>query len=394
MGMVYRNSQAFLTITRTTRLFAFLLQFILYMLCILGIATFVYIAYYTGMEAGLFGLALYYLTAFGGDIIWAIRQTILLDINMQSAERVHQYCLLEEEAPEELRPSDAKLAHMIDSGTWPQDGYINFNNVFLRYNNTDTYALSGLTFEIKAKSKVAVVGRTGAGKSSIIQALFRIVEIEEIPGSSILIDGVNIKSLGLQTLRKNLSILPQTPVIFTGTIRRNLDPFEQFTTTELWSALEQVSLKSYVESLEKGLETDMSISSSVFSSGQKQLVCMARVILKKSKIVILDEATANVDMSTDSFIQEKINQIFKDCVVITIAHRLSTIAHYDKVLVLDQGRMVESAHPYELLVNKVGDTEITKRGGLFAEMVKKNGEKVAKEIFKIARKTYFSNKQD
>jgi len=394
MNIIYKNSQAFLTMTRTTRLFAVILQLILYLLCVLGIALFIYIAFYTGIEAGLFGLALYYLTAFGGDIIWAIRQTILLDINMQSAERLHQYCLLEEEAPLHLRQSNMKLVNLVDSGLWPQEGYINFNNVYLRYENTENYALNGLTFEIKARSKVAVVGRTGAGKSSIIQALFRIVEIEEIPGSSIVIDGVNIKTLGLETLRKSLSILPQTPVIFTGTIRRNLDPFEQFSTAELWSALEQVSLKSYVETLEKGLDTDMSISSSVFSSGQKQLVCMARVILKKSKVVILDEATANVDMSTDSFIQEKINQIFKDCVVITIAHRLSTIAHYDKVLVLDQGRMVESAHPYELLVKKIGDNEITKRDGLFAEMVKKNGDKVAKEILKIARKTYFVNKEE
>ena len=192
-------------------------------------------------------------------------------------------------------------------------------------------------------------------------------------------------------LRSGLSILPQTPVIFSGTIRRNLDPADETPEHQLWHALEQIGLKKYVQSLDKGIDTDMSLSSSVFSAGQKQFICLARVILRKSKVVILDEATANVDMVTDGVIQEKINEMFQGCVVLTIAHRLSTIAHYDKILVMDAGKMVEFDHPYKLLVENIGDVGITKRKGAFAEMVKKNGEGVAQEIFEKAHSAFYKS---
>jgi len=375
---------------RTNRIFSVSLQAFLYCLCVSGIGFFIYIAYYLDIEAGAFGLALFYLITIADDSAWAIRQTIFLDINMQSAQRVQEYCVLNEEAPERVVGVDDKL--LPGGAIWPYEGHISFNNVYLKYPNTSKYALKGLSFTVEPNSKVGIVGRTGAGKSSIIQALFRIVEIDTKKDSYIQIDGTDIKSLGLETLRKSLSILPQTPVIFAGTIRRNLDPFGTCTEAQIWQALEQVSLSEYVRSLEQGLDTDMSVSNSVFSVGQKQLVCMARVILRKSKVVILDEATANVDMSTDSFIQEQINKIFADCVVLTIAHRLSTIAHYDKVLVLDKGAKVEYDHPYRLLVEEIGDKSITKKNGVFAEMVRKNGEKVSQEIFNLAYLSFYQNK--
>jgi len=383
--LLYRNSLTFMAYIRTNRIFSVCLQTFLYCLCVSGISFFIYVAYYLDIEAGAFGLALFYLITIAEDSSWAIRQTIFLDINMQSAQRVQEYCILNEESPTEISEVDQAIAK---NGIWPYDGKIEFNDVFLKYPNTKKFALNGLSFTVEPNSKVGIVGRTGAGKSSIIQALFRIVETDK---GDIKIDGTNIKTLGLETLRKSLSILPQTPVIFTGTIRRNLDPFETCTEAQIWQALEQVSLKDYVKSLEGGLDTDMSVSSSVFSVGQKQLVCMARVILRKSKVVILDEATANVDMSTDSFIQDQINKIFQDCVVLTIAHRLSTIAHYDKVLVLDKGVKVEYDHPYKLLVEEVGDKGITKRNGVFAEMVKKNGEKVCQEIFNLAYSSFYKS---
>ena len=386
LDILYKNSRVFFYYARINRGLSISLQICLYVMCVSGIGLFIYVAYYSSLEAGIFGLALYYLVAIADDSVWAIRQTIFLDINMQSAQRVQQYCLLPEEAPKRIAGADERLKRSGAAEKWPYDGRISFDNVYLKYPNTSKYALNGLSFTVEPNSKVGIVGRTGAGKSSMIQALFRIVEVED--RSKIEIDGVNIQSLGLETLRQSLSILPQTPVIFTGTIRRNLDPFGTCTEAQIWQALEQVSLSDYVKSLEQGLDTDMSVSGSVFSVGQKQLVCMARVILRKSKVVILDEATANVDMSTDSFIQEQINKIFADCVVLTIAHRLSTIAHYDKVLVLEKGVKVEYDHPYRLLVEEIGDKSITKRNGVFAEMVKKNGEKVSQEIFSLAYSAY------
>jgi len=385
LDVIYTSSKTFLMYIRNNRLFAMTMDGLVYILIICSVSSFIYLAYLARIEVGAFGLALFYLVSIANDTSWAIRQLIFMDINMQSAERIQQYCQLPEEAPTKVGSTDAKLGK-----SWPVRGDMSLQNVYLKYPSTKVHALNGLTLNIEAGSKVGIVGRTGAGKSSIIQALFRIVEIDDLPNSFIKIDGVDIRTVGLETLRQGLSILPQTPVIFTGTIRRNLDPFGQFSSYELWKALEQVSLKSYVESLDKGLDTDMSLSSSVFSAGQKQLICMARVILKKSKVVILDEATANVDMSTDNFIQEKINEIFKDCVVITIAHRLSTIAHYDKVLVLHQGRMVEYDHPYKLLVAKIGDTKVTKDKGSFVEMVRKSGEKTVQEAFEKAYAAYYS----
>ena len=390
MDAVYTNAKVYYMSARTNAILVISLQLFLYSLILGGITFFVFIAHYTELEAAAFGLALFYFVSVGNQSVWLIRQTISMDISMQSVQRIQNYCVLPEESGSE-EPQDNDNVHqstLSPTEQWPSHGLVSFKNVHLKYANTDNYALSGLTFDVQPGSKIGIVGRTGAGKSSIIQALFRIVEIEDIPDSQISIDGVDLRTLSLHTLRTSLSILPQTPVIFAGTIRRNLDPFNTLSEEQLWDALEQVSLKAYVESLDDGIETDMSVSSSVFSAGQKQLICMARVILRKSKVVILDEATANVDMVTDSFIQDKINRVFANRVILTIAHRLSTIAHYDKVLVMDAGKMVEYDHPYRLLVEKIGDKRITNKEGVFTEMVKKGGKRAAEEVFERAYNAY------
>ena len=385
MRLIYDSSRAILNNHRLNNLFGLALDMVIAFLFILGAVLFIIIAFTSSIQSSLFGLAFLGFLEIGEMGSWVIRQTLYLDINMQSAERIMEYCELPQEPPLEAKEVDRKLTV---EKKWPSHGKISFKNVFMRYKKDANYAIQGLTFDIAPKEKVAVVGRTGAGKSSILQCLFRMREIEERPDSYILIDDQNIKEVGLTLLRSNISIIPQTPVVFTGSIRRNLSPLNEHSEEKLWQVLEEVNLKSYVEKLEHKLDTDMTVSNTVFSAGQKQLICLARAILKNCKIIVLDEATANVDHETDEFIQNKVVEKFGDSTVITIAHRLSTIAHYDKVIVMDKGQAAEIGHPYRLLVEREGDQEITNVNGIFAQMVLKTGPDMARRIFTIAQGTY------
>lgn len=219
---------------------------------------------------------------------------------------------------------------------------------------------------------MGVVGRTGAGKSSITQSIFRLATNE----GQILIDGIDIETIGLHDLRKRISIIPQDAILFSGTLRFNLDPFAERTDDELWMALEQVELKSVMMSLPGAVDCKVHDGGSNFSVGQRQLICLARAILRNNKILILDEATANVDSETDALIQQTIRNRFADCTVITIAHRLNTIMDSDKVLVLDAGELVEFGHPFEL---------INKPDGFFKQLLDQTGTAAATSLTLIAK---------
>ena len=208
--------------------------------------------------------------------------------------------------------------------------------------------LKRISLEVNSSEKIGVVGRTGAGKSSLTLALFRIVEPAE---GTIHIDNINVAKLGLYDLRSKLTIIPQDPILFTGTLRMNLDPFDSYSDQDIWLALELAHLKSFVNSNEKGLLFEIAEGGENLSVGQKQLVCLARALLRKSKILVLDEATASVDMETDDLIQETIRKEFQDCTIMTIAHRLNTIIDYDRVLVVDKGEIAEFDSPQALLAN-------------------------------------------
>uniref|UniRef100_H0WIX5 ATP binding cassette subfamily C member 2 n=1 Tax=Otolemur garnettii TaxID=30611 RepID=H0WIX5_OTOGA len=271
---------------------------------------------------------------------WLVRMTSEVETNIVAVERINEYIKVENEAPwvtDKRPPPD-----------WPSQGQIQFKNYQVRYRPELDLVLKGITCDIKSTEKVGVVGRTGAGKSSLTNCLFRILEAA---GGQIIIDGVDIASIGLHDLREKLTIIPQDPILFSGSLRMNLDPFNKYSDEEIWKALELAHLKSFVAGLQHGLSHEVSEAGGNLSIGQRQLLCLGRALLRKSKILVLDEATAAVDLETDHLIQTTIQNEFSHCTVITIAHRLHTIMDSDKVMVLDNGTIVEYGSPEELLKN-------------------------------------------
>lgn len=301
-----------------------------------------------------------------GIVQWGIRQSSELENQMTSVERVVEYTDLPKERS--LESTSGKKPPK----EWPAEGKVEFENIYLTYADNDPPVLKNLNFKINPKEKIGIVGRTGAGKSSLIAALFQLTDTK----GSILIDKRNITELGLHDLRSKLSIIPQDPVIFSGTLRKNLDPFDEYSDNILWKALEDVELKNTMADLVGGLNSKMSEGGSNLSVGQRQLVCLARAIVRNNKVLVLDEATANVDPKTDALIQKTIRSKFSDCTVLTIAHRLNTVMDSDRVLVMDAGSMVEFDHPYRLLQNSEG---------YLKKMVDQTGPVMAETLTRIAR---------
>ncbi|XP_022806581.1 multidrug resistance-associated protein 4-like [Stylophora pistillata] len=321
------------------------------------------------MSAGIVGLTLTYAKMLTGGFQWCVRQSAEVENLMTSVERVIEYSRLEQETQ-----SHDKTVSVPDS--WPQYGIITFEGFYYRHHHTMPHVLKRLNLCIRAQEKVGIVGRTGAGKSSLMAALFRLAE----PEGTIRIDAVPITDVSLRDLRSSLSIIPQDPILFSGSLRKNLDPFNQYNDTEVWNALEEVQLKETVTELPDGLDTKLTEGGSNFSVGQRQLVCLARAVLKHNKILIIDEATANVDHNTDALIQETIRSKFQSCTVLTIAHRLNTIMDSDRVMVLDEGKLVEFDEPYLLL---------QKEDTLFSQMVEHTSKHLATNLYEVARQSFF-----
>ncbi|XP_076064714.1 multidrug-Resistance like Protein 1 isoform X2 [Oratosquilla oratoria] len=294
------------------------------------------------LSPGIVGLSVSYALSVTQTLNWLVRMTSDVETNVVAVERVKEYTETPQEAtwvvPNNRPPTE-----------WPDRGVVKFNNYATRYREGLDLVIKDIEFEIKAGEKIGIVGRTGAGKSSLTLALFRIIESAK---GNITIDGIDISKIGLHDLRNKLTIIPQDPVLFSGTLRMNLDPFSVYSDEAVWSALEHAHLKSFVQDLPLKLQHEITEGGDNLSVGQRQLVCLARALLRKTQVLILDEATAAVDLETDDLIQQTIKVEFASCTVLTIAHRLNTIMDSTRILLLDKGRIKEFEPPGDLLKRK------------------------------------------
>lgn len=317
------------------------------------------VAYFPGIDASLAGFALSFALNFASVAETTISKYTAMELDMNSMERVLEYIQLETES----------TAGDGAERSWPSRGRIVFRDLEVAYGKDLPPVLKGLSFEVPSHHRIGIVGRTGSGKSSLTLALFRFLQVRR---GCIEIDGVDLSTLKLHDVRSRLAIIPQDPVLFSGTLRSNLDPHSEHSDVALLEVLERVSPTQSSSregsqsrrSVFKNLQSTISRGGSNLSQGEKQLICLARAILTRPKILVLDEATSAVDMETDALIQRSIREEFRDSTVLVVAHRLSTVADFDKILVLSDGNIVEYDEPRALAQKK----------GSFWEMVKESGE--------------------
>ena len=324
-------------------------------------------------SASLAGFALSFAMSYSINVIWTIRRYASVELDMNATERIVEYTKIETERQDGLVPP----AH------WPSEGRIEVTDLVVSYAPDLSPVLKGISFTVEPRQRLGVVGRTGAGKSSLTLSLFQFIHASQ---GTILIDGLDASKINLHDLRSRMAIIPQDPVLFSGTVRSNLDAFNEHTDAVLREALERVHLvpsgsvsaQSASEATSgattpqaKNINPFTSLNSPIsegglnLSQGQRQLLCLARAIVSRPKILVLDEATSAVDIHTESLIRKSMDEEFTGCTTIVIAHRLATVVNYDRILVLGEGKVVEFGKPWDLL---------QKEAGAFRSMVKETGE--------------------
>jgi ATP-binding cassette subfamily C (CFTR/MRP) protein 1 len=323
------------------------------------------------VEPGKTGLALTYALELTKFLKFGARLASKAESDFNSVERMVQYLDVASEAdrnlPEDPHPSK-----------WPTAGKIEVIKAMMRYRPGLPLVLKGVSFAVEPGEHIGIVGRTGSGKSSLLLAFFRMVELES---GDIVVDGHSLSSLGVSVVRQAFSMIPQDPFMFSGSVRRNLDPLDRYSDADVWKAIERVELKPVISGMDKKLDSVVADGGSNFSQGQRQLFCLARALLKRTRILMMDEATASVDLDTDVLIQKVVRTEFAETTVLTIAHRLNTIMDSDKVLVMDGGHAVEYDVPYALLKNPDGH---------FTNLVNNTGANAARKLRDIAKHGSYS----
>ncbi|XP_012144503.1 ATP-binding cassette sub-family C member 5 isoform X3 [Megachile rotundata] len=307
-----------------------------------SIVSFLVIAFRNQLSPALAGLAMAYATQMTGVFQYTVRLMAETETRFISIERISYYfrTLQNEDIPKKDAVNPAN--------DWPAYGKLEFRKVQLKYRKELPPILDNISFVVKPGEHIGIVGRTGAGKSSLIVALFRLVEIS---AGKIKIDDIDISKVNLELLRSKLSIIPQDPVLFNGTIRSNLDPFKQYSDSEIWSALEKTKLKEKVKTISGQLDAFVEVGGNNLSVGERQLFCLSRALLRNAKVLVLDEATAAVDPETETAVQSTIQNEFSNCTTLTIAHRLKTVVSCDRIIVMRNGQIIEFDAPSVLLSN-------------------------------------------
>ncbi|EGI61249.1 ATP-binding cassette transporter sub-family C member 9 [Acromyrmex echinatior] len=345
------NTNAFLILNTSSRWFGIALDYLGAVIVVVAISTALFSAelYPSRVTPRLVGLAINY-TLLVPVLNWMIKFSAEIELYMGSVARI---CAYKNVQPEKLHENGLQIA-----SDWPNRGEIIFENVFLRYDADRNPVITDLSLKIPAGQKLGICGRTGSGKSSTIMALFQLIEISQ---GRILLDGIDIRQVPLRILRSRLSAIPQDAIMFSGTIRENLDPFSEHEDQEIWRSLELSQIKDVIASHPEGLNLEVREGGENFSTGQLQLLCMARAILQRSSIVVLDEATSALDIATEKSLLKAATVAFEDRTVITIAHRAAALLYCDRIVVFDEGKIIEEGSPADLM---------QRQNGVFSAMIK------------------------
>ncbi|XP_077281722.1 sulfonylurea receptor [Temnothorax americanus] len=345
------NTNAFLILNTSSSWFGIALDYLGAVIVVVAIYTALLSAelYPSRVTPKLVGLAINY-ALLVPVLNWMMKFSAEVELYMGSVARI---CAYRNAQPEKLDENGLQVAN-----DWPNRGEIIFENVSLRYDADRNPVITDLSLKIPAGQKLGICGRTGSGKSSTVMALFRLIEISQ---GRILLDGIDIRQVPLRILRSRLSAIPQDAIMFSGTIRENLDPFSEHEDQEIWRALELSQIKDVIASYPEGLNLEVREGGENFSAGQLQLLCMARAILQRSSIVVLDEATSALDIATEKLLLKAAAVAFEDRTVITIAHRAAALLNCDRIIVFDEGKIIEEGSPADLM---------QRRNGVFSAMIK------------------------
>lgn len=327
LAKLQKSTQSFYNHLYLNRWFSTRLPLVGALISCITVLAIIYSSYKGWVGAGIAGLVTLYALQFWRYLNWGIRIFSDLETRMTSVERLHFY----QELPPEKRYETEQAALL------PQSGQLEFKNVALKYAEHLPLVLKDVSFVIPSGAKVGIIGRTGSGKSTLFQAVYRFVDFNQ---GDILLDGHSIRNYSIYNLRRSLAVIPQDPSLFMGTLRSNLDRYNEKTDEEVIQVLDKVGLLKFVQSLPLQLNHAITENGSNLSQGQRQLICLARALLIKVKVIFLDEATASVDVETDALVQKVIQNYLDGITLVTIAHRLSTLKGYDQIIELDQGRVI------------------------------------------------------